>query len=436
MRIERIEWDGERPTELARRLRRTVAPEDVSEPVAEIIAAVAERGDDAVRELEIRFGAGASGALRVDPGEVRRAAEAASPELRDALDLAAGNIVRVAEAELGSTPASVEFDHHRVSVLERPVGAVGVYAPGGRASYPSSVLMCALPARVAGVRRIAVASPPRPDGELDPAVLAACCVAGVDEVYAIGGAQAIAALALGTESVAAVDVIAGPGNPYVTEAKRQLFGRVGIEALAGPSELAVLADASVEPRWIALDLLAQAEHGPDGALFAISADAGVLEAVERLIRDLAAQRPTVSDATLSSIRAPELQSALALCDAIAPEHLELALADAGPDLARARTAGCVFIGPLAATAFGDYAAGSNHVLPTNGAARFSGPLGPGAFMRRTSVVSVDREAAATMAPVVDTLARAEGLPVHGESALARAGENEQLPPATKQWAEG
>jgi histidinol dehydrogenase len=423
MRVERVVWDGERPAELARRLRGEVAPGDVGGAVAEIIASVARRGDDALRELESRFGAAAPLRLRVEPEDVRAAAAAADAELRGALEIAATNIIRVAEAELGGRQATVELEDGRISVLERPVGAVGVYTPGGRAAYPSSLLMCALPARVAGVRRIAVASPPGEDGKVHPAVLTACCVAGVDEVYAVGGAQAIAALALGTEAVPAVDVVAGPGNRYVAEAKRQLFGRVGIDALAGPSELAILTDGSADPGWIALDLLAQAEHGPDSALFLVAISSEVLEAVVRLVGELAPQRPSVSDAALLAILAPDLDSALALCDALAPEHLELALRDHPPELAGARTAGCVFAGPLSATAFGDYAVGSNHVLPTGGAARFSGPLGPRAFMRRTSVVSLGPRAAAELAPAVEALAAAEALPVHGESARARAGEN-------------
>jgi histidinol dehydrogenase len=422
MRIERIESDGRRPSDLARRLRARAAPEDVSGSVAEILAAVGERGDDAVREFEERFGAGAPDELQVDPAAVRRAADSTDDELQEALEVAAANIVRVAEEELGRAPVKVELDDGRISVLERPVGAAGIYAPGGRASYPSSVLMCALPARVAGVRRIAVASSTGPGGEVDSAVLAACCVAGVDEVYAIGGAQAIAALALGTESVPPVDVIAGPGNRYVTEAKRQVFGRTGIDALAGPSELAIVADDSVDPRWIALDLLAQAEHGPDTALFLLSTEGAVLDAVGRLVAETT--RPTVTDATLSMILVPDLEAALGLSDAIAPEHLQLDIADADRELASARTAGCVFTGPFGATAFGDYAAGSNHVLPTAGAARFSGPLGPRAFMRRTSVVSLGPQAAAVLTPTVERLAVAEGFPVHGESVRVRAGENE------------
>lgn len=419
-----MEWDGDEPGALAARLREAApSPAGVGEEVAEIVEAVRARGDEAVLELEERFGAAAPDRLRVEPREVERARAALDAGVAEALELCARNVARVAEAELAGRPAQVDLGGHTVAVQERPVGAAGVYAPGGRAAYPSSVLMCAVPARVAGVRRVALASPPGEDGAVHPAVLGACAVAGVDEVYAMGGAQAVAALALGTESVEAVDVVAGPGNRYVTEAKRRLVGEVGIDALAGPSELAIVADSSVGPRPLALDLLAQAEHGDEAMLFALSADGGLLDRLAGLVESLAAERPGVAGAALALVRAPDAEAALALADAIAPEHLELAV-EGGEDLAAGRVAGCVLTGPGGATAFADYAAGSNHVLPTGGAARFSGPLGPRAFMRRTSVVSISREGAAALAPAVDALARAEGLPVHGESALARVTDNE------------
>ncbi len=279
--------------------------------------------------------------------------------------------------------------------------------------------MSAIPARVAGVRRLAVATPPGSDGRPNAAVLAACELAGVDDVFAVGGAQAIAALAYGTESITAVDVIAGPGNRFVTEAKRLVAGDVGIDGVAGPSELVVVADGSANADWIALDLCAQAEHGDDSPLAAITTEPAVAERVAGRVGELAAERPGVSDAPLAVVEAPSLDAALELADAFAPEHLELAF-DGAEEARRGRVAGCVFLGEGGATAFGDYAAGSNHVLPTGGAARFGGPLGPLAFTRRTSVVSVSREAAQALAPHVDAIARAEGFPVHGESATARA----------------
>jgi histidinol dehydrogenase len=283
--------------------------------------------------------------------------------------------------------------------------------------------MSALPARIAGVPRVAVVSPPNAHGQVDPVVLAACAIAAVDEVYALGGPQAIAALAYGIESIPAVDVIAGPGNRFVTEAKRQVSGAVGIDGLAGPSELAIVADSKANVEWMALDLCAQAEHGADSPLIVISTDAALLDRLEARVGELAAKRPSVSDASLALVHSPGILNALALADAYAPEHLELAFVGADASIARERVAGCVFVGHGGATAFGDYAAGSNHVLPTDGAARFGGPLGPGAFMRRTSVVALDASAARQLAPHVAAIADAEGLPVHGESALARAEES-------------
>jgi histidinol dehydrogenase len=364
--------------------------------------------------------------LRIDAEAVRAAPGLLEPEVREALRLAAANITSVARAELEGCvrPASRELDQgQRVEVRAEPVGAAGVYAPGGRASYPSSVLMCAIPAKVAGVGRLAVVSPPGAGGRPNAAVLGACAIAGVDEVYAAGGAQAIAALAFGTESVPAVDVIAGPGNRYVTEAKRQLTGVVGTDGIAGPSELLVVADGTANPDWIALDLCAQAEHGDDSPLVVVSPDPALLDRLAELVEELVLERPTVAPGVgLALVTAPGLQLALGLADAFAPEHLELAFAGADEAAARGRIAGCVFVGAGGATAFGDYAAGSNHVLPTGGAARFGGPLGPGAFMRRTSVVSVPAATARALAPHVAAIAGAEGLPVHGESARARGGD--------------
>jgi histidinol dehydrogenase len=321
---------------------------------------------------------------------------------------------------IARTAASELPQGQTVEVRGEPVGAAGVYAPGGRAAYPSSALMCCIPARVAGVGRIAVASPPGAGDRPHAAVLAACAIAGVDEVYAVGGAQAIAALAFGTESIRAVDVVAGPGNRYVTEAKRLLFGRVGIDGVAGPSELVVVADGTANPDWVALDVCAQGEHGDDTLLAVISPDGALLDRVAELVAGLAQERATVAAAPLALVKATGLEAALDLADAIAPEHLELAFEGADAAAARARVAGAIFVRSGGATAFGDYAAGSNHVLPTGGAARFGGPLGPGAFMRRTSLVSVPGTAARELAPHVTALATAEGFPVHGESAKARA----------------
>jgi histidinol dehydrogenase len=269
------------------------------------------------------------------------------------------------------------------------------------------------------VERLALASPPGADGRVNPLVLAAAALCQVDEIFAMGGAQAIFALAYGTETVWPVDVIAGPGNVWVREAKRAVSGQVGIDSLAGPSELMVVAGHDTDPSWAALDLCAQAEHGGEGALVAVAVEEAVLEAIARATDEVASERPGVGDAPLALVAVPDLADAIEMANAFAPEHLELLSDDAALLAARATTAGCVFIGRHSATAFGDYIAGSNHVLPTGGAGRFSGPLGPAVFRRAIATVEVTGEAAAKLAPYVKTLAEAEGFPVHGESAMIR-----------------
>ncbi len=423
MKVERIDWDGADATALARRVR-DLAPalEQVTEEVAGIIAAVREHGDRALRELAERFGEPLTEPFRVDPEVIAVAPALVAPEVREALRTAAHNVARVAaaQAEAELRPTSVELaSGQRVEVGAAPVAAAAVYVPGGRAPYPSSVLMGALPARAAGVGRLAVVSPAGAGGRPADVVLAACAIAEVDEVYSVGGAQAIAALAYGTETIAPVDVIVGPGNRYVTEAKRLVAGRVGIDGIAGPTELAVVADGTATPDLIALDLCAQAEHGDDGLLIVIAPDPALLDRIAELVAELASERASVAKPPLALVTAPGLELALGLADALAPEHLELAFQGADEASARGRVAGCVFVGAGGAAAFGDYAAGSNHVLPTGGAARFGAPLGPGAFMRRTAVVHVGAAAAAELAPSVAAIAEAEGFPVHAESALAR-----------------
>ncbi|MQA74503.1 MAG: histidinol dehydrogenase [Solirubrobacterales bacterium] len=423
-RIARIEWDGSGRAELAARLRAMAPPlDEVTADVREILARVRRDGDAAVRELTLRFDELAPERLRVDAETLAAAAELLEPPVREALRVAGRNIAAVAraEAEVISRPAiAAGGQGQAIEVRHEPVGSAGIYAPGGTAALASSVLMCCLPARIAGVERIAVATPPGPDGRPAAAVLAACALLGVEEVYAIGGAQAIAAFAYGTESVPAVDVVAGPGNRYVAEAKRLVYGHVGVDGvIAGPSELMVVADGTAVPEQLALDLCAQAEHGGTSPLVLASPDVALLDAIAERVVEVAEHRPSVGDAPLALVATPGIELAIDLADAFAPEHLELAFASADEAAARSRIAGCVFVGAGGATAFGDYAAGSNHVLPTGGAARFAGPLGPAAFMRRTSVVSIPGAAATALAPHVAALADAEGLPVHGESAEAR-----------------
>jgi histidinol dehydrogenase len=282
--------------------------------------------------------------------------------------------------------------------------------------------MCAIPAQVAGVERIALATPPGADGEVSPAVLAAAAICGIGEVYAVGGAQAIFALAHGTETIDQVDVIVGPGNNWVREAKSRVADIVGIDSLAGPSELMVIAGHDADPQWVALDLCAQAEHGEDSPLLVAAVEEHVLDSIEAAVVEAAESRPTIADAPLALLQVPDAEAALDLANSYAPEHLELIEEDAGLLARRATTPGCVFVGRNGATAFGDYVAGSNHVLPTGGAGRFSGPLGPGTFRRRIATVDIPPEAAAKLAPHVDRIARAEGFPVHGESAMIRSSQ--------------
>ena len=392
------------------------------ETVAAIIEQVRTHGDRALVELTGRFdGATLDPAdLRVDPTALEAAAGSLEAGLRGAVEIAITNVGAVAEAQLRG-PVAVDLpEGQRVVVSETPVARAGVYAPGGRAPYVSTVVMCAVSARVAGVEEVAVCCPPDRAGRIDPAVLGACALCGVTEVYRAGGAQAIAALAHGTESVRAVDVIVGPGNAWVTEAKRQVFGRVGIDGLAGPSELVVLAAAGADPELVALDLLAQAEHGPDSLVALIALDANLLEAVVSAVERMAPERPSVTDAELQVRFVPEPQVALGVAERFAPEHLELIGGQAEALAGQVRRAGCVFVGAGAATAFGDYVAGSNHVLPTGGAARFQSGLSPATFRRRMARVSLPGEAPARLAPAGAAMARAEGFPVHAESMERRA----------------
>lgn len=418
MRARRFEWEGADATAAALRAwGAEAAPAVDVEPIGR---EVREEGDAAVLRLTARFDApGASPeSLRVPPGEAVDALAVLEPELREAMDAAVANIRRVAEAQIGEERTVELPAGQSVKLREVAVGAAGIYAPGGRAAYPSSVLMCAIPAQVAGVGRVAVASPPGPDGRLHPLVLAAAALCEVEEIYAMGGAQAIFALAYGTETIDPVDVVVGPGNAWVREAKRAVYGAVGIDSLAGPSELMLVAGHDTDPEWAALDLCAQAEHGPESPLVAVAVEERVLEAIGEAAEAAAATRPSVAEAPLALVQVPETEAAIALANAYAPEHLELLETDAALLADRVATAGCVFVGRHGATAFGDYLAGSNHVLPTGGAGRYAGPLGPGAFRRRIASVEIDG-AATELAPHVNALASAEGFPVHGESAMIR-----------------
>ncbi len=386
---------------------------EVATDVRDIVEAV-RRGDglQVIRRLD-GLTVDSADELRVPAAELDAALDALDPDVRSSLDLAAANVGALVEAQL-SDPVDVTLGQgQQIRVDELPVARAGVYAPGGRAAYPSTVVMCAVTARAAGVERIVVCTPPGADGHAHAVVLAACALCGVDEVYRLGGAQAVAAMAYGLGPLQPVDVIAGPGNAYVTEAKRQVAGDVGIDGLAGPSELVVVASDGADPELVALDLLAQAEHGPDGLLAVTAPSAGFLDAVTGPFERGGA------DATLYAV---ELSAAegLALSEQLAPEHLELVGAEAEALAGAVRRAGALYVGNQAATAFGDYVAGSNHVLPTGGAARFQSALSASTFRRRMARVTFPGDSAAKLAPAGAAIARAEGFPVHAESMERRA----------------
>jgi histidinol dehydrogenase len=395
----------------------------VEEQVRAILEEVRTGGDEAVLRLTERFDKAQLGPeeLAVPARELEASLGTLAPDVLHGLRTAVTNVRAVVKAQLHG-PTRVELDQGQlVEIAEVPVRRAAIYVPGGRAPYPSTVVMGAVTARAAGVEQIAVCAPPGPGGRAHPAILAACVLCEVTEVYRMGGAQAIAALAYGTTSVKPVDVIAGPGNAYVQQAKRQVaWTEVGIDGIAGPSELAVIADGDgLNPLPIALDLLAQAEHGPDSLLWLLSPDEALREAVIAHVEPLARERATVADASLqvAEVGGP---AALEMAEFLAPEHLELVGERAEALAGTVRRAGCVFVGAGAATAFGDYVAGSNHVLPTGGAARFQSALSPATFRRRMARVSLPGEAPARLAPAGAALARAEGFPVHAESMERRA----------------
>ncbi|MDZ4826588.1 MAG: histidinol dehydrogenase [Actinomycetota bacterium] len=397
---------------------------DVAGAVREIIAAVRDRGDAALRDLTERFDGCRIQNIRVPHEACAAALDRIDPDLVLALEFARDQILAWHEAQRTN-----EARHERSGISVRelivPVGRAGCYVPGGRAVYPSSVLMTAVPARVAGVPEVALCVPPADGGLVPDATLAAAAIAGVDEVYRVGGAQAIAALAYGTESIAPVDVIVGPGNQFVTEAKRQVFGHVGIDALAGPSDVAIIADDSVDPELVAADLLAQAEHGPGGGAVVISWHESVLAQVDRALEQLVVNTPRRGDAeatlTLGGraflVDGPD--AAIDVANAIAPEHLQLMCENADMLVLSVRNAGAVFVGSDSPAVLGDYAAGVNHVLPTGGAARFASALQVSSFQKRVHVVTADADALARVAPYVTLLADTEGLAAHAASIRLR-----------------
>ena len=385
--------------------------------VTDIIEEVRERGDAAILDFTERFDHAELGPdqLLVNPNELESAVGVLDAGVLNGLRTSIANVKTVAKAQVRNEAVTVELaEGHTVEVVERPVRRAAVYVPGGRAPYPSTVVMGAVTARTAGVQEIAVCAPPGPGGRAHPVILAACVLCEVNEVYRMGGAQAIAALAYGTETVRPVDVIVGPGNPYVQDAKRQVVGQVGIDGIAGPSELVVIASGGADPELVALDLMAQAEHGADSPVWCFSPDLGLLDAVARVLEERG------PDGEAQLVETSDVGAALGFAEEIAPEHLELVGEEAEALADRVRNAGCLFVGAGAGTAFGDYVAGSNHVLPTGGAARFQSALSPATFRRRMARVSLPPEAASRLAPAGAALARAEGFPVHAESMERRA----------------
>jgi histidinol dehydrogenase len=403
-------------------LERPPAPAAVQDDVRAILDAVRAEGDRAVLRYTEHFDHAelAPDDLRVDARELDASLGALEPDVLRGLRTAIANVGAVARAQLRESVAIELPEGQSVEIAEQPVRRVGVYAPGGRAAYPSTVVMCAVTARAAGVDQIAVCAPPGPRGRAHPVILAACVLCEVSEVYRMGGVQAVGALAYGTQSVAAVDVIAGPGNAYVQEAKRQVVGQVGIDGIAGPSELVVVASPGADPELVALDLLAQAEHGPESFLALIATDLDLLNDVSAAAERLAPERESVADVALNTALFEEPREALAAAERLAPEHLELVGEEAEALADQVRFAGCLFVGQGAGTAFGDYVAGSNHVLPTGGAARFQSALSPATFRRRMARVTLPDGAPARLAPAGAALARAEGFPVHAESMERRA----------------
>ncbi len=399
---------------------------DVENDVRKILAGVKETGDEAV----IRYTREFDGfeltpeTMAVGADEIEAAKGAVEREVLAALQLAAG---RIADFHQRQVPEGLDYTDDagiRLGTRWTPIGAAGLYVPGGTAAYPSSVLMNALPAKIAGVKRLAMVVP-APKGEINPLVLTAAAIAGVDEVYRIGGAQAIGALAFGTETVAPVDKIVGPGNAYVAEAKRQVFGAVGIDMIAGPSEILVLADGGNDPGWIAADLLSQAEHDTAAQAILITDDGDFADRVTDAVDGHLKTLPRAETAAASwrdfgaVIVVEKLADALPLIDRLAPEHLEIAADDAETLAQGVNNAGAIFLGRFAPEALGDYVAGPNHVLPTAGTARFSSGLGVLDFLKRTSIIGCDGDGLARVGPAAVSLARAEGLDAHALSVEIR-----------------
>ena len=404
-----------------------VSDDAVNDIVKEIIQAIRERGDAALVEYTNRFdrmSVDGMAELEIAGERLQQALDGLPADQRKALELAAERVRRYHQRQVQESWSYREDDGTLLGQQVTPLDRVGLYVPGGKAAYPSSVLMTAIPAKVAGVEELIMVAP-TPDGEVNPLVLAAAAVCGVDRVFAVGGAQAVAALAYGTETVPQVDKVVGPGNIYVATAKRYVFGSVGIDMIAGPSEILVICDGDTDPDWIAMDLFSQAEHDEDAQSILLSPDAGFIERVANSIEKLL---PTMDRAEIirkslddrgALIHVRDMDEAIEVANFIAPEHLELSVADPEALVPRIKHAGAIFMGRYTSEALGDYCAGPNHVLPTSRTARFSSPLGVYDFQKRSSLIFCSADGASELGKTASTLARGEGLDAHARSAEYR-----------------
>lgn len=408
----------------------SVSDPQVAETVAMIIRRIREDGDEALIEFTNRFDrrkVGRVDELKIDAAQLQTALDSISPEQRNALEVAAERVQRYHQHQLQESWQITEDDGTVLGQKITAMDRVGLYVPGGKASYPSSVLMNAIPAKVAGVAEIVMVVP-APDGELNNMVLAAAAIAGVDEVWTIGGAQAVAALAYGTGAIKKVDKIVGPGNIFVATAKRAVFGQVAIDMIAGPSEILVVCDSQANPDWLAMDLFSQAEHDEQAQAILITTDQSMLDRVEASIQALlpTLSRTDIVQQSLSNrgalIKAKDKAEVLTLINRIAPEHLELSVVDPENYVDDIRHAGAIFMGSFTSESLGDYCAGPNHVLPTSGTARFSSPLGVYDFQKRSSLIYCSEQGANTLGKVASVLARGESLEAHARSAEFRVKE--------------
>jgi histidinol dehydrogenase len=426
-----------RDADFSERLRAVTAwqdelDQDVNRTVTAVLADIASRGDAALLEYTARFDkleADSVAGLEVSPQRQADALESIAPEHREALEQAAARVRSYHEHQLQESWHYRDESGNLLGQQITPLERAGIYVPGGKASYPSSVLMNAMPAKVAGVSEIIMVVP-APGGELNDLVLAAACIAGVDRVFTLGGAQAIGALAYGTETVPAVDKIVGPGNIYVATAKRQVFGRVGIDMIAGPSEILIICDGTTDPEWVAMDLFSQAEHDENAQALLLCPDSVYLDAVasaiERLLpgMDRADIIRSSLDGRGAMILTRDLEEAVELGNQLAPEHLELSVRDPEALLPLVRNAGAIFMGPYTSESLGDYCAGPNHVLPTARSARFSSPLGVYDFQKRSSVIMCSEQGVQELGRLASVLARGESLTAHARSAEMRLGDKD------------